>query len=97
MEAVEDRFPRLGRNAWTFVVDANPDFVADAGRGDLDQAAGRREADRIVDDRVDRPGEAVGLAHHHRRIHARPGEGDARVPGLAPGLPAVHQLFDQLT
>ena len=60
MEAVKNGFTRVRGNAGTLVVDADADFVADARRGDLDQAAGRREADRIVDDVVDRSGQPAG-------------------------------------
>src|SRR5205085_9388189 len=63
MEAVEDGFARFWRNAGPFVVDANKDLVANPGSGDLDEASRRGEADRIVDDVVDRPDQAVGLAH----------------------------------
>ena len=67
VEAVEDRLARFGRNAGALVVDADPDLVADPRRGDFDQPAGRREADRIVEDVVDRARQPVGLAHDRRR------------------------------
>src|SRR6476660_9853861 len=95
MEAVKDRFAGFRGNARTFVVDPDSDLVADASRGDLDQATGRREAHRIVDDGIDGAGEAVGLAHDHGAVHPRAGEGNARIAGFAPRLPAVHQLLDQ--
>src|SRR5437764_13568683 len=97
MEAVKDRFTRVGWNSGPLVIDANLAFVADAGGGDLDQTAGRREAHRIVEDVVDRARQPVGLAHHDRRIPARARESDACIAGLAARFPAVDQLLDQWT
>src|SRR3546814_20598989 len=53
-------------------------LVAQAGRGDADEAARRREADRIVDDIVDGALEAVTVAHHRRRAPTWAGECAAR-------------------
>src|SRR4030095_2896939 len=55
MEAVENRLSQLLGNSRPFVIDPDSDFIADMGRGDLDQASGWRKADCIVDDVVDRP------------------------------------------
>ena len=95
MEAVKDGFTRRLGNAGAFVVDADPDLVADAAGGNLDQAARRREADRIVDDIVDRPGEPARIAHYDRALAARPSEGNPRVAFLAAIFPCRDQLFDQ--
>src|SRR3954451_18049800 len=96
MEAVKNRLTRVWRNAWSFVIDANPDFVANMGDSDLDQSTGRREAYGIVDDRVDCSGKAVGFAHHHGAILARASEREASVADFASLFPAVHQLLDQI-
>src|SRR5687768_14794460 len=96
MEAVEDRLTMFGRNAGPFVVDPDQDIVAHMGRGDLDQPAGGREADRIVDDIVDRSGKPAGLPHDDRAGPAGAGEGDLDVAGFAPGLPRRDQLADEV-
>src|SRR4051812_44304457 len=95
MEAVKNRLTRLGRDAWSFVVDADSHLVADAGDGDLDETAGRRKADRIVDDRIDRPCEPIRLAHDDGAFLARTGEGEARITGFAARFPAVDKLLHQ--
>src|SRR3954469_6060057 len=95
MEAVKNRLTGFRRNAGTFVVDPDADFVANAPGSYLDQPAWRREADRIVDDCVDRPREPVGLTHHDGAVLARTGESQARITGFAPGFPAPYQLLDQ--
>src|SRR5579872_421801 len=95
MEAVKNRLTSVRRNARTFVVDADSDLLTDTGDGDLDQPSRRRKAHRVVDDRIDRSNEPVGLAHDHCRIFAWAGEGEPRVAGLSPSLPTVDQLLDQ--
>src|SRR5206468_4431314 len=95
MEAVKNRLTGLGRDARTFVVDADADLVPDTGNGDLDQAVGGRKADRIIEDRVERTGKAVGLAHDDGAVLTRPGKSDARIAGLTARLPAVDKLLDQ--
>ena len=55
MESLKNGFTRVGRDAGAFVVDADSNFLADTRRGDFDEAARRRKADGIVDDRIDRP------------------------------------------
>src|SRR5437762_11771012 len=95
MEAVKNGFSSFRRNAGAFIVDADADLVADAGHGNLDETAGRREAHRIIDDRIDRTGQAVGLAHDGGAVFAWASEGQARVAGLTARLPAVDELFDQ--
>src|SRR5690348_15257891 len=95
MEAVKNRLTRIVRDTRSFVIDADPDFVAHAGDGDLHQTAGRRKADRIVDDRIDRAGQTVRLAHDGGSVLSRPGEGEASVAGFAAGFPAVDELLDQ--
>src|SRR5947209_12327907 len=97
MEAVKDRFTGVGRNARAFVVDPDPDLIADSRRRDLDQTAGRREADGIVEDVIDRARQTVRLAHHGRGVLARARKGDACATGLTPGLPACDQLLDHWT
>src|SRR6476619_2596051 len=95
MEPVKNRLTRLGRNARTLVVDPDPDLVADARHGDLDEASWRREAHCIVDDGVDRPCKAVRLAHDDGCVLAWAGEGEAGIAGFAACLPAVDELLDQ--
>src|SRR6185369_6785279 len=95
MEAVKNRLTSFGRNAGPFVVNPDADFVAHARDGNFDEAAGRRETHRIVDDRVDCSGEAIRLAHDDRRALARASEGEAGIAGLAAGLPAMHELLDE--
>src|SRR5690349_15069415 len=95
MESIKDRFTCLGRNSGSLVVDPDADLVADMRSGNLDQSARRRKADRIVDDRIDCPREAVRLTHHHRRVLARSGEGNSRVARLATGFPAGDDLLDE--
>src|SRR5690349_7954862 len=95
MEAVKNRLTSLVRDAGTFVVDADPDLVANAGDGDLDESARRREAHCIVDDRVDRPREPIGLAHHDRSILAWAGEGEPGIAGFPARLPAADDLLDE--
>ena len=60
-------------------------LVAEPGRGDADEPGVGGEADRIVDDIVDRAFEAVAVAHHRRRALARAREGDARARPILPG------------
>src|SRR3954454_5451449 len=95
MEAVKNRLTRLGRNAGTFVVDADSDLVSNARHCDLHEAAGRRKAHRIVDDRVDRSCKPVRLAHDDCRVLARPSKGEASVARFAPAFPAMHELLDK--
>src|SRR5437868_5607136 len=95
MEAVKNGLTRFGRHSWALIVDPASDLIADACDGNLDETPGRREAHCIVDDGVDGPREAVRLAHNHRRILSRTGEGEPGVAGLAARLPAVDELFDQ--
>src|SRR5688572_5047162 len=80
VEALEDRFARFGRHAGPFILDADDRVAADPGRADLDQAAGRREGDGIVDEIVDRAGKPRFVAHDHRASDARTAEGQ---PDLA--------------
>src|SRR3546814_1830013 len=56
-------------------------LVAEPRCRHADEAVRRREADRIVDDIVDRAFEPVTVAHHDGRALARAREGDARVRG----------------
>src|SRR6185437_7729399 len=95
MEAVKNRLTSFGWDARPFVVDPDTNLVADARNGDLDQATRGREADRIVDDCVDCPSETVRLAHDRRGVLSGPGEGESRIAGFAPVLPAVNDLLDQ--
>src|SRR5438874_11541925 len=95
MEAVKNRLTGLGRDARAFVVDADADLVPDPGNGNFDQASRRRETHGIVEDRVERTGKAVGLAHDDGAVLARPGKGNARIAGLTARLPAVDKLLDQ--
>src|SRR6478672_5824664 len=95
MEPVKNRLTGFGWDAGTFIVDANADFIAHPGDGDLDQAARRGETDCVVDDRIDGAGQAVGLAHYRSRIFAGPGEGEAGVARLSPCFPAGHKLLDK--
>ena len=76
-------------NSRALVVDPDSNFVPDPRHCDFDKAAGRREADCIVDDRVDRPGEPVGLAHDDRAILARTSKSEPRVAGFAASFPAM--------
>src|SRR3954454_19550874 len=94
MEAVKDRFTRIRRNARPFVVDSNPDLVADSRSRNLDEAARRRGAHRIVEDIVDSAREPVGLTHHRRSVLARPGEGDSRIACFTASFPACDELLD---
>src|SRR4029078_10845044 len=95
MEAVKNGFALLGRDSGTLVVDADQDPVIDMDCGGLDQPAGGREADGIVDDVVDGAGETARLAHDDGAFAARPGKGDADVAGLAPRFPTRNDPFDQ--
>src|SRR4051794_27405332 len=95
MEAVKNGLSRLGRNAGPLVVDTDEDFIPDTRDGDFDEAAWGREAHCVVDYCVQGAGEAVGLTHDDRAVLARPGEGDARIAGLAACFPAVDGLVDQ--
>src|SRR6185312_11352945 len=97
MEAVKNRLTGFGVNAWSFIVDPDPDLVANPRHRDFDETAGRREADGIVNDRVDRPSEPVGLAHHCSTVLARTGEGKPGIAGFPACFPTVHQLLDQRT
>src|SRR5689334_1392827 len=94
MEAVKDRFTCILRNARALVVDSYPDLVADSRSGNFDQPARRREADRVVENIVDRARQPVWLAHHGRGVHARAGEGNAGAVGLTASLPARDKLLD---
>src|ERR1700741_771373 len=94
VESVKDGLARFFGNAWAFVVDADSNFVADMGRRDFDQSARRREADRIVDDVVDRSTQPVDVTKHDRGRHARSGEGDSSVALLAAMLPGIDELLD---
>src|SRR5687768_14360127 len=96
MEAVKNRLTMLFGDARSFVVDADLDLVSDMGRGDLDQPAWGREADRIIDDIVDRPRQPPRLPHDNRAGLARAGEGDPDVSGFAPGFPRFDQLADEV-
>src|SRR5579864_2729927 len=95
MEAVKNSLTGFGRDARPFVVNADPDFVSDPRNGDLDEGAGRREADGVVDDCVDRTGQAAGLAHNGCALLARAGKGEAGVAGFTARLPAVDKLLDE--
>src|SRR5690242_10278591 len=95
MEAVKNSLTSFRRDARPLIVDPDPDLVPNPRYGDLDEGAGRREADGIVDDRVDRARQAVRLAHNGRAILARACEGEAGIAGFAAGLPAVDKLFDE--
>src|SRR4051812_18566162 len=95
MEAVKNRLTSLGGDAWTLIVDADQDFVADPGYGDFDQAIRRREAHGVVEDCIERARQPVRLAHDDGAVLAWPGEGDARTARFAALLPAVDQLLDQ--
>src|SRR6266404_5317913 len=95
MEAVKNSLTGFGRDARSFVVNADPDLVSDPRDGDLDEGARRREADGVVDDCVDRTGQAVGLAHNGCAVLARAGEGEASVAGFAACLPAMDKLLDE--
>src|SRR6185437_7483686 len=97
MEAVKNRLTGFGGNAWSFIVDPDPDLVANPRHRDFDKTAGRREADGIVDDCVDRASEPIGLAHHCSAILARTGEGEPGIAGFPARFPAVDQLLDQRT
>jgi len=97
MEAVKNRLTRLGRNAGSFVVDADSDLIADARNGNFHEAACGREADRIIDDRVDCASEPVGFPHNRCRVLARSCEGQSCVTGFAARLPAVNELLDERT
>src|SRR6476469_143003 len=94
MEAVKDCLTGFCGDARTFVVDTDQHVITDPRNGDLDQAIGWREAHRVVEDRVERPGEPVGLAHDHGAVLARAGKGDACAAGLPARFPALHQLLD---
>src|SRR5436190_14824143 len=95
MKAVKDRLTGFRGDTRAFVVDADPDLVADAGDGDLDQAIRRREAYGVVEDRIERARQAVRLAHDHRAVLSRPRIGDAGIAGLAADAPTADQLFEQ--
>ena len=95
MEAVKDRLARIGGNAGAFVLDADPDLVADSRSGDLDQPAGRREADGIVEMSLIARASRSGLPITTARVLARPGEGDPRVAVSRRRFPACDELLDQ--
>src|SRR6476620_690311 len=95
MEAVKDRLTGLRGNSRSLVVDADQDLVADTRDGDLDKAVCRGEADRIVEDRVERPRQPIGLAHYHGTVLAWSSEGDSGVARLAPRFPALDELLDE--
>src|SRR5579872_1079139 len=97
MEAVKNRLTSLRRYSGAFIVDANEDVVADSRNGDFNETAWRRKADGIVDDRVNCTGKPVGLAHHDGGFLARSCKSETRVARFAATLPALHQLFDQLS
>src|SRR3546814_5129343 len=79
VEAAEDCLALRGGNAGAVVVDAHMLLVAQAGRGDADEAARRREADRIFADIVDGALEAVTVAPHRRRAPTGAESGRAHV------------------
>src|SRR4030095_2752481 len=95
MEAVKNRLTQLLGDTRAFVVDADPDLLPDMGRGNLDQSAGRRKADRIVDDIVDSASETARLAHDNRTGTAWAGKGQAHIAGFAPRFPSRDKLLDQ--
>src|SRR3546814_4766039 len=81
VKAAENRIALRRLDAGAVVVDLHMHLVAQPGRRHADEAARRRETDRIVDDIVDRAFEPVAVAHHDGRPLARAREGDARVRG----------------
>ena len=95
MESIKDRFSRFLGNARALIVDSHDHVTADPRRGDFDKPGGRREADRIVDDILDRAGEPSRIAQDHGGVPSWAGKGDLRIAFLAPGLPGGDQLLDQ--
>src|SRR3546814_3074084 len=71
VKAAKNRVPLRRFDPGAVVVDLHMHLVAEPRRRHADEAARRREADRIVDDIVDRAFEPVTVAHHDGRALAR--------------------------
>src|SRR5829696_1785467 len=95
MEAVKDCFALACGHARSLIVDADADLVADLRRGNFDEAVGGREADRIVDQIVDRARQPTGLAEDDRACAARAGKGELHAASLPALLPAGDDLADE--
>src|SRR4051794_34351802 len=95
MEAVKNRLTGLWWNARTFVINADTNLISNARHRHLDEAAGWRETNGVVDDCADCTSETVRLAHHNRGIFARSRKCNARIASLTSRFPAVDQILDQ--
>src|SRR4051812_40421626 len=62
MEAVEDRLAFIRWHARPVILDPHNHLLAVAHRGDLNEPAGRREGNGIVDQILDRAGQSLSIA-----------------------------------
>src|SRR5690606_35020679 len=79
VKTAENCLALRGLDAWAVIIDADMHLLSQPRRPYADEPVRRREADRIVDNIVNRAFEPMAIAHHRRSALARAGERDARL------------------
>src|SRR5579884_2726112 len=94
MEAVKNSLTRVRRNPRSFVINSDSDVVANACDHDFDETPRGREAHGVVDDRVDRAGEPIWLAHDYRAFLPWSCKGDSGGALFPASFPTLRELLN---